>query len=108
MSTDLGCDAVSLLEAFEAGNLTRTVALYQGAFLDGAALSEYGLELEEWALTTREFLAARVVEAHLRLAEEALAFSETSVVEHHATAARNLPGAAPPSRTRCCVCMTCW
>lgn len=95
VSTDLGCDAVSLLEAFEAGDLARTVALYQGAFLDGAALSEWGLELEEWVLTTREFLAARVVEAHLRLAEEALAFSETAVVEHHAIATRNLTGAAP-------------
>ena len=94
VSTDLGCDAVSLLEAFEAGDLARTVALYRGAFLDGASTAEWGLELEEWVLTTREFLAARVVEAHLRLAEEAQAFAETAVAEDHAIAARNLPGAA--------------
>ena len=95
LSTGIACDAVELLEAFEGADLSRTVALYQGTFLDGSTASEWGVELEEWVLTTREFLAGRVVEAHLRLAEMALGFAETASIERHAIAAHHVSSVAP-------------
>ena len=95
ISTGISCDAAALLRAFEATDFAGVVALYTGSFLEGIAPSGLGIELEEWVLTMREFLASRVLEAHLRLAEDALKLSDTKLVERHAIAARHVPGAAP-------------
>jgi predicted ATPase len=94
--TRIPCDAVDLQTALDASDWERAVELYMGAFLDGMMLSEFGNELEEWVLTTREYLAGRVVEAHLRLAEQALGHNDLENVKLHANQAHKLPGAPPP------------
>jgi predicted ATPase/DNA-binding SARP family transcriptional activator len=94
--TRIPCDVVDLQTALDASDWERAVELYTGAFLDGVMLSEFGNELEEWVLTTREYLAGRVVEAHLRLAEQALGHNDLENVKRHANQAHKLPGAPPP------------
>ena len=69
--------------------------LVHGCFFRRVMLSEFGNELEEWVLTTREYLAGRVVEAHLRLAEQALGHDDLENVKRHANQAHKLPGAPP-------------
>jgi predicted ATPase/DNA-binding SARP family transcriptional activator len=95
LSAHVSCDAIELIEALDTGTLNRAVTLYAGAFLDGVALSDLGLELEEWVLTTRELIAGRVQDAQLRLAEEALLRHDPREAQVHATAAHRLSGAPP-------------
>lgn len=62
-------DANEFLTALEHHDLEKAVSLYQGSFLSGFYLPDWGVEVEEWLYTTREFLAARMREALLGLAE---------------------------------------
>ncbi len=90
----LGCavpsDAQGLLEALDAGDDQKAVALYTGAFLHGLDLGV--AEFEEWLLTTSEYLAARVSLAHLRLAEAALKQNNLEVATRAAQAAYSVEG----------------
>ncbi len=95
LSAQIACDAVELLEALDAGDWTRATLFYRGAFLDGFSITDWGEELKEWVLVTREFLARRTVEAHLNLAEQALARNDLKTASHPAARAHNLPGAPP-------------
>ncbi len=67
--TAVDCDAQALLTALEKDELQSGLELYRGPFLDGLSLRVYGSELEEWVYHTREYLAGRVREALLSLAE---------------------------------------
>jgi tetratricopeptide (TPR) repeat protein len=89
-------DVTEFLGALEARDYARALALYQGPFLHGAYLNDWGLELEEWIYETRERLAARAQDAMLQLAEDHAAhgrFREGAAV---AERAYELPSAPTP------------
>ncbi len=89
-------DAATLLRALENGETAEAAALYRGPFLEGFYLSDWGAELEEWVYSTREFLAERVREALLALAEGDAAVGDFGAAAKRAEAAYTLPGAAEP------------
>ena len=93
--TGVETDAVTLLAKLESGELDEALALYRGPFLDGVYLPDWGVELEEWVYETREFLAERVREAFLSLAEGEAARNRLKVAVKHAEAAYKLAGAPP-------------
>ena len=66
---DVTTDVEQMMTALEKGSLEKGLELYQGAFLEGAAVSGLGIELEDWLHTTRESLASQVQGAWLRLAD---------------------------------------
>jgi hypothetical protein len=68
-------DANEFLFALEQHDLERALGFYQDSFLSGFYLSDWGVELEEWIYSTREFLAARAREAWLELAETSKDFT---------------------------------
>ncbi len=92
---ELDCDAVRLLAALDAGDLGTAEALYGGAFLGGLALPNWGVELEEWVLATREGLAERFRALLLTSAEQELAGGRIEVASGLAARAYRLAGAAP-------------
>lgn len=94
IAVELSCDAVDLLTALDSGAWDHGIGMYEGAFLQGLS---FGLdeELEEWVYGTRDYLAARVREAHLVLAEHSLADNDRTVSAQHAEAVVTLPGAPP-------------
>jgi predicted ATPase len=63
------CDVNDFFDALEQHDLGAVITLYQDSFLSGFYLPDWGAELEEWIYTTREFLAARMREVWLELAE---------------------------------------
>ncbi len=62
-------DVSEFLNALEHRDLESAVTLYQDFFLSGFYLPDWGVELEEWIYSTREFLASRMREVFLELAE---------------------------------------
>jgi predicted ATPase len=64
-------DVNEFLGGLEQRELDNAVPIYQDAFLSGIYLPEWGVELEEWVYSTRDYLAARMREALLVLAEKA-------------------------------------
>ncbi|MFO7546587.1 MAG: tetratricopeptide repeat protein [Trueperaceae bacterium] len=89
-------DAGDLLDALRGGAWERAVELYRGAFLDGVAFAAGSVELEEWVLATREYLAARVQHGLLELAESAARRREFARGGELAERALFLPGAGAP------------
>jgi predicted ATPase len=89
-------DVRALLVAIEAGDDAATAARYPGPFLAGFQLPGWGFELEEWVVATREYLAGKVQEAHLRLAEADAAEGRFRAAAERAERAYALPGAAAP------------
>ncbi len=67
--TSVDCDASALLTTLEDQELRNGIETYEGPFLDGLASKGLSSELEEWVYQTREFIASRVREALLNLAE---------------------------------------
>jgi DNA-binding SARP family transcriptional activator len=67
--TTIPCDVNDFFDALEQHDLGMVITLYQDSFLSGFYLPDWGAELEEWIYTTREFLAARMREVWLELAE---------------------------------------
>jgi len=94
--TEFNCDSHVLLEAFNAKDYVRVVELYGGPFLETVNASRLGEELEAWVLETREFLAARVQEAMLRLGEFKAAKALFTEAAELAERAFRLPGALEP------------
>lgn len=86
------CDAKKLLELLDGGEFDQALSHYQGSFLAGIDVA-MGEELEEWVYKTREFLASRVREAHLKLAEKAFETRQYDVAAKHAETAYGLDGA---------------
>ena len=94
--TPLPSDASELLSILNEGAWQRGCELYAGRFLDGLHLRDWGPELEEWVYGTREFIAGRVREAHLRLAEAEAARRQFESAATLAETAFVLSGAAEP------------
>ncbi|MCX7784353.1 MAG: tetratricopeptide repeat protein [Meiothermus sp.] len=94
---DLPCDALELEQALRSRHPDRAFALYQGAFLEGAELPEWGAELEEWVYAKREFLAEQMREAALEQAEREAAVGQFGASAHWAEQAVALRGAPEPS-----------
>ena len=67
--TGIASDTQQLLLALERGEHDKGAELYRGRFLAGVDPRDQSVELEEWIYATREFIANRVQEAHLALAE---------------------------------------
>ncbi|GEM49955.1 tetratricopeptide repeat protein [Deinococcus cellulosilyticus] len=68
--TEVQCDAQELLRFLSQHDFAAARALYQGAFMDGATLTDLGEELEEWVFSTRERLAVAIRSAFLECAEQ--------------------------------------
>lgn len=68
LSTELRTDAHGLMEALERGE-SASLGLYQGPFLHGVGGRGVGPELEEWIVTTREYVTARLRHSLLVVAE---------------------------------------
>ncbi len=96
VQTALSCDARELLTRLEAGKLAPGVALYSGPFLAGLHSADWGVELEEWVYSTREYLASRVRSALLVLAEGQAASGRFGPAAGLAESALNLDGAPEP------------
>jgi tetratricopeptide (TPR) repeat protein len=94
--TTVESDVQEFLNAIEAKNFSQAVDLYQGPFLDGAYLQDWGEELEEWIYQTREDLATRAQESLLQLAEDDAARGRFAESSKNAERAFELPGATAP------------
>jgi predicted ATPase len=67
--TTVKTDLVALQSAISERDAPKVETLYRGEFLHGFSLPDWSAELEEWVLSTREFLAARVRGTVIRAAE---------------------------------------
>ncbi len=94
--TAVPCDTQEFLEALESKNIEKSVTLYQGAFLDGAYLQDWGEELEEWIYARREHFASHAQEALLGLAEDDAARGRFAEAAKRAEAAFSLSGGPIP------------
>lgn len=92
----LESDVSDFLRALEAKNYAEAVELYTGPFLQGAYLSDWGVELEEWIYEQRETLAARAQDAMLELAETYASQGRFSDAARLAEQAFELEGAPAP------------
>ena len=88
------CDATDFLAHADAQRFAECVELYRGAFLLDLRL-ELSWELEEWVLKTREYLAGRMREALLQLAEQALQRGDVTGVGPLVEQAYTLKSAPP-------------
>ncbi len=69
VGTQVESDVAALQTALANQETERVAELYQGGFLTEFSLPDWGVELEEWVGSTREFMAARVRGAFIREAE---------------------------------------
>ncbi len=69
LSTQVESDIAALQTALVEQDAERVAELYRGGFLAEFSLPDWGVELEEWVGSTREFIAARVRTAFIRQAE---------------------------------------
>lgn len=65
------CDAIAFEQALDAGDDTRALAYYQGAFLDAVFVSDASPEFEQWVDLTRARLCERAAKAAGKLADDA-------------------------------------
>lgn len=68
--TSLKTDLNAFNEALTSKNYPDAVTHYEGAFLQGAHLLDWGIELEEWIFEKREHYATQAQNALLELAEQ--------------------------------------
>lgn len=94
LTCSLACDAARLREAALQGQHDEVCRLYTGAFLGDLEL-DWGEELEEWVLTTREELARTYREAALQLAEQAARRGDYEAGARQAALVVDLPHAPP-------------
>ncbi len=92
----LETDAQRFLETIESGSHQEALDLYGGPFLEGIRLRSWGIELEDWVLETREFLAAKARQAMLRLAEHEASRGRFEQAARQAETAFRLSGAPEP------------
>lgn len=96
LRTSVTCDAQVLLAHLDAHHLQAGVELYAGPFLADVSLPDWGVELENWVYSTREFIARRVRAALLTLAERQAAQGQFGPAALLAERAAWLPGAPEP------------
>ncbi len=99
MWTEIAIDAQQFLTALDQGEYLKGLELYSGRFLSGVDPKDQSVELEEWIYATREFIANRVQEAHLALAERDAAQGRFDVAAEHAERAFRLAGTNPEPAT---------
>lgn len=92
--TQVTCDAAEFLAACHDGRHDAALALYGGSFVSGVALSNWGVELEEWVFGTREILADRFRDLILRTGEREAATGRFGQAAGRAGLARSVPGAS--------------
>jgi tetratricopeptide (TPR) repeat protein len=92
-------DVTDLLRAHAQSRDEDVVTLGHAAFLDHVALPPLGAALEEWLLTTRESVGARVRDALLRLSARAVVRGDSARGGELAARAYDLRGAPEPSLT---------
>ncbi len=99
LKVQISMDATILLQTLEAGKLEKGIELYEGSFLEGFDVPDISTELEEWIYFTREFLAHRVREALISLAQQLLKQnpSEVTKANQYAERAYLLSGAPEPN-----------
>jgi tetratricopeptide (TPR) repeat protein len=96
-------DVREFLKALDVRNHTTALELYQGPFLHGAYLNDWGMELEEWIYETRERVAARAQDAMIQLAEDHAAhgrFREAASLTERAYELTGAPTPEPESLIR--------
>jgi predicted ATPase len=92
----LRVDASDLVAALDADDLLTAERLYRGPFLEGVPLDGLGVEVEEWALATREYLADALRAARLAAAEQGAAVGRLEDAACWAEAAWQTAGASEP------------
>ena len=92
----LETDAQRFLETIESGSHQEALDLYGGPFLEGIRLRSWGIELEDWVLETREFLAAKARQAMLQLAEHEASRGRFEQAARQTETAFRLSGAPEP------------
>lgn len=92
IQTLVKCDAKDLIDLLSAKRLEKGIDAYRGPFLEGLDLV-MGEELEEWVYGTREFLAARIRDALLRMGERYTSQGQFDDACRCAEAAYDVPGA---------------
>jgi predicted ATPase/Tfp pilus assembly protein PilF len=92
----LKSDVAAFLQAIRDGDLVAARDLYSGAFLDGFSLPDWGVELEEWVLNTRDALASQARATCLKLAERDFALGKLETAVRFAEDAYRLAGTAHP------------
>lgn len=88
------CDTAILLDQLEAGALDLACEGYGGSFMAGLALS-LPAPAEAWLFAIREYVDHRVLDAHLRLGDLALAGGDDAAARQHARAAFDLCEGGP-------------
>ncbi len=96
LSSSLKSDVGAFLQAIRDGDLEVARGLYSGAFLDGFSLLDWGVELEEWVLNTRDMLAGQARAISLKLAEREFVVGKLEVAVRFAEEAYRLAGTAHP------------
>lgn len=91
--TSVANDLDEFQKAIKTKNLETAIKLYEGAFLQGAHLLNWGLELEEWIYEKRESLAMQAQTAMLELAEQKAALGHFDASADLAAKAYQLEGA---------------
>jgi predicted ATPase len=85
-------DTKQFLTLLEQQDFSKALELYQGAFLEGFYIKDWGEELEEWVYKTREILAGRARDAMLKVAEAEAAKGLFEQAANRAEAAYRLRG----------------
>lgn len=86
-------DVSELLTCLKQGDVQRAIALYQAPFLKNFYLPHCGEELEEWICVTREFIAERLQDALVTLAEQSARSGQLAEATIYAEQAYQLAGA---------------
>lgn len=97
--TEVQCDAQNLLQSIQNHDFTDLKNLYQGAFMEGATLTDLGEELEEWVFSTRERIALAVRSAYLDCAEQDSSKGNLKEAARWAELAYK-PAGAPPAEVQ--------
>lgn len=93
---EVDSDVAQLVGALERDDLDAALALYRGPFVEGFRPSAEAVELEEWVLGTREWLAASLQRRMLSRAAEDVLAGRLVEARRMAERAVRLP-AAPPT-----------
>ncbi|GGJ53305.1 hypothetical protein [Deinococcus roseus] len=94
--TEVQCDVQEILKFLSQHDFAAARALYQGAFMDTATLTDLGEELEEWVFATRERVAVAIRSAYLDCAEQESTKGSLKEAAKWAELAYKPAGAPPP------------
>jgi predicted ATPase len=93
LKTSIDSDAKQLLRLLQQQQYTKALELYQGPFLEGFFLKDWGEELEEWVYLKRERIALEVRKFLIKTAEAEMAQGHRLEAGQWAERAYTLSGA---------------